>query len=198
MVSYMKKLFNRAKTIKTSKKGVSGIELAIGAMMAIVVFAALVDYLIIANRSQAMSSTMTYVSKTLANQSCVATQISNCGSGYVEDYIKNKRFVTTNQLLDQITEIMESEGIPDTQWTVLVGTNPNSLQTIQRNQTIGGFGDYGTRIHIEIRIQYRWQALGSYIPVNTNWRVMNSKQSILSLYKIRNKDANNSGFQYGI
>jgi hypothetical protein len=200
MVSCIKKLFKRAKTIKTSKKGVSGIELAIGSLVAIVVFSALLDYLIIANRSQAMSSTMTYVSKTLANQSCVASSISKCGSGYVTSYIKNKKFVTTSQLYSQIKSIMDSERIPESQWTVLVGTNPNNLKAIDptNNPNIGGFGDYGTRIYVEIRIQYRWQTLSSYIPGNAAWKTMSSRQSILSVYKIRDKDANSTGFQYGV
>lgn len=188
-------LLKRIKNTIKSKKGLTAIELVIGTLVSIVVFAGYLDFLTISNRMQAMSTSMTYLTRTISNQGCLANEpeqtcLINGVGGYDIDYIKNKKFVTSEEIFAQIEAIMKSETIPNTDWEVLI----NGTKLTRSTQTrLFNFGD---EITIDIKIKYRWKNVSNFLPLNLPEQEFRSNQTTRSLYQLRNQGSDN-GFQYG-
>lgn len=191
----LKKLGNKIKKSICSKKGLSTIELVFGALISIIIFAGLLDFLVISNRMQAMSTSMTYLSRTISNQGCLANDpVTTCTvngkSGYDIDYIKNKKFTTSTEIFAQVEKIMENEKIPKSDWEVRVDGIKLTSGTTTR------LFDFREKISIDIEIKYRWDSISSLLPFNLPEKKFFSNQHIVSSYKLRNQDSN-SGFDYG-
>lgn len=190
----MKKLFK--KNLK-NKKGLSSIELAIGVLIAFLLFAGFLDFLSISNKMQAMSTTSTYLSRVLSNQGCLAQNPSSCvdidgSTGYNVEYIKNKNFVTSKELYNTVQSIMTHEQIESQDWTVKINN-----QVLSPNTTTRLF-NFRERINVSIEINYNWDSLRLLVPGGNSFLkgTLNSKQSIVSAYKLRNDNGDN-GFKYG-
>ena len=192
---FLKKQNKKLKEIVKSKKGLSSIELVFGALVCIVVFAGYLDFILISNRMQAMSTSMTYLTRTISNQGCLSNNPeSNClinnKTGYVKDYIKNKKFVTSQELYNEVKSIMDNEKIPTSDWKVLI----NGSQLTSSTQT--KLFNFREEIEIDIKIKYKWSNLSQLLPINIPDKEFTSNQTTLSLYKFRDKGSD-SGFQYG-
>lgn len=188
-------LLKRIKNTIKSKKGLSAIELVIGTLASIVIFAGYLDFLTISNRMQAMSTSMTYLTRTISNQGCLANEpektcLINDVGGYDTDYIKNKKFVTSKEIFEQIETIMKSETIPNSDWEVLI----NGKKLTRNTQTrLFNFGD---EITIDIIIKYQWKNVSNFLLINIPEQEFHSNQTTRSLYQFRNQGSD-SGFQYG-
>lgn len=190
----MKKLFKNKVNIK-DKKGLNSIELVIGVLIALLLFATFLDFLSISNKMQAMTTTSTYLSRVLSNQGCIAKNPNSCvdssgNTGYNTEYIKNKNFVTSKELYENINNIMKREKIEAKDWTVKIN---NHILNENTNTKLFNFRE---RIEISIEINYKWNMLSQLIPIITKNGTLKSKQSIVSSYKFRNDNGEN-GFDYG-
>lgn len=188
----LKNIFNK---LKKDKKGLSSIELVFGALISIIIFAGFLDFLIISNRMQAMSTSMTYLSRTLSNQGCLANNpetecLLNGETGYRIDYIKNKTFVNSDELFQRVENIMRNEGISNDEWSVRI----NGVELSPR--IITPVFDFRDRIDIEIRIEYSWTNISNLLFFNLPGGEFTSNQEIVSSYKFRNENSD-SGFEYG-
>ena len=191
----LNKLLKKIKKTTKSKKGVSSIELVIGTLISIVVFAGYLDLLVISNRMQAMSTSMTYLTRTISNQGCLANNPEstcriNGAGGYNRDYIKNKKFITSAQIYKQIEDIMNTENIPKADWRVTV----NGVLLTQNTTT--KLFDFGEEIEIDIRIKARWTNVSNFLLIKLPDTEFRSNQKTLSLYKYRTHGSD-SGFDYG-
>lgn len=181
--------------IKNNTKGLSSIELTIGILITIVLFAGFLDFIIISNKMQALSTANTYLSRVISNQGCVAQNSSNCvirgtnEGGYDESYIKNKTFVKSSEIYNQVDRIMKSEGIPTSDWTVTI----DGLTLTPSTQT--RLFNFREIINIKIEVKYKWSNLSNLLLVNLPTQKFTSNQRIVSTYQLRNKDEN-VGFDY--
>lgn len=189
----LKKFKNRLK----DKKGLNSIEMVIGSLVVVALFAGMTDFIKISNRMQSLSSTMTYVSKVVSNQGCVAMNpesVYRDSSGrelYNIDYIKNKKYVSSEELYENVSEIMKSDGIPEDDWKVYIDGKrlTPSIKT--------DLFDFRERIPVEVRIDYRWGTLSNILPVDedTLGGTFKTSQDIVSTYKIR-EAGSDAGFEY--
>ena len=190
MFKFLKKKFKE-------KKGLNSIEMVIGSLVTITLFAGITDFINISNRMQNISSTMSYISKVMSNQGCLSNNpesiyVNSDGSQYYHiDYIKNKKYITTNTLYNSVTQIMKNDNIPTSEWRVYIN---NELLTPQTNTKVF---DFREKIPIKIEIDYNWATLSKILPVgqNTLSGTFKSSQSIISTYQIRESDGS-IGFQY--
>lgn len=179
------------------KKGLNSIEMVIGSLMVITLFAGMTDFIKISNRMQSISSTMTYVSRVLSNQGCIsnnpeATYFDNSGKQlYYIEYIKNKKFVRSDTFFNTINEMMKSDGIKSDEWRIFIdGTR------LTENTTSKLF-NFTDRIPVRIEIDYKWGTLTNILPVDESFLsgTFKTSQDIVSTYKIREADAD-IGFEY--
>lgn len=185
----------KSKKAINNKKGMSSIELIFGALASIVIFAGYLDFIFISNRMQAMSTSMTYLSRTISNQGCLSNDpenncLINGKTGYKIDYIKNKKFVTSQVLYNEIKSIMDNEHIPTSDWTVYIDGVKLSKATKTK------LYNFQEEIDIKITVKYEWKNLASLLPVKHLRGEFTSNQNTVSLYKFRDKGSD-SGFQYG-
>lgn len=186
---------NNLKQKLKSKKGLSAIDLVIGALASIILFAGFLDFIIISNRKEAMSTTMTYLSRTMSNQGCLANQSSKCLTSdgravYDESYIKSKKFTTSSELYGQVLEIMRSQGMTESDFEVFIDGKPLGNDTTTR------IFDFGEKIDIRINIRYKWANLSNFMPIDLNYKEEYSHQKVVSTYKVRG-EGSDSGFEYG-
>lgn len=192
----LNKSFQKNKKSIKSKRGVSSIEFVIGALISIVIFAAFLDFLVISNRMQAMATTMTYLTRTISNQGCLANNpeatclLRGVTAGYSTDYIKNKKFITSSEIFTQVDEIMRAENIPRTDWTVRINGTTLTSSTTTR------LFDFREEIDINITVKARWTNVSNFLLINLPDIEFNSNQTTLSLYKFRIQGSE-SGFDYG-
>lgn len=179
------------------KKGLNSIEMVIGSLVVITLFAGMVDFIHISGRMQSISSTISYISKVLSNQGCLA---NNPESAYAEsngtqlyyiDYIKNKTYVDSRTLFETVRQIMRNDNIEDDEWRVFI--DGKKLTSTTKTQLF----DFRERIPIEVQIDYEWGTLSGLLPINGDVLsgTLNSAQEVVSTYKIR-KDGSDAGFQY--
>lgn len=191
-------LVSLKKNIK-SKKGLSSIEMVIGSFVIISLFAVMTDFIRMSSKMQSLSSTINYVSKVLSNQGCITPTnpeniyLSSSGNKlYSMDYIKNKKFITSGELLNTINNIMLSDGIEPDEWRVYIdGVELTSGYTSE-------LYDFRERIPVRVEIDYTWETIGNILPIDNNElsQTLNSSQEIVSIYKVRDLDIN-EGFEYG-
>lgn len=189
------KVTKKIKSIKDDIRGLSSLEATIGILIAIVLFAAFLDFILISNKMQALSTTNTYLSRIISNQGCVAQNPSSCQTsdthetGYDVTYIKNKTFVKSSDIYNQVDKIMKSEGIPTSDWSVSIDGNtltPSTTTRLFRFREI---------INIKVEVKYKWSNLSGFLPINLPEQKFTSNQRIVSTYQLRNKDSN-AGFDY--
>lgn len=190
-------MFKNLKKKLKEKKGLNSIEMVIGSLIVIALFAGMTDFIKISNRMQSLSSTMTYVSRVLSNQGCVAINpesvyIDSSGNQlYNIDYIKNKKFVSSDVLFNTISEIMKSDGIRSSEWRVFIDGERLSPSTKTK------LYDFRERIPVEVQIDYSWGTLSDILPVSeeTLSGTFKTSQEIVSTYKIR-EAGSDTGFEY--
>ena len=182
----------------TEKKGINSLQIAIGTLIISLIFAVMTDLVHVSNRMQSISSIMSYVSKVVSNQGCLT---NNPESAYVDalgnklyeiDYIKNKKYVSASDLYNAVLNIMNSDGIPTSDWKITVGG-----QTLSPSMKTKLY-DFRERIPITVEISYSWKTIANMLPIDSS--VLSGKftsgQEVVSTYKIR--DANSDeGFIYG-
>lgn len=188
---YFKTLKER---IKNNIKGLSSIEATIGILITIVLFAGFLDFILISNKMQALSTANTYLSRVISNQGCVAQNPNSCTTststgGYNVDYIKNKTFVKSSEIYNQVDRIMKSEGIPTSDWSVTIDGVPLTSSTQTR------LFNFREIINIRIEVFYQWNNLSNFLPINLPKQKFTSNQRIVSTYQLRDKDSN-AGFDY--
>lgn len=179
------------------KKGLNSIEMVIGSLIVIALFAGMTDFIKISNRMQSLSSTMTYVSRVLSNQGCLANSPESIyldSSGrqlYNIDYIKNKKFVRSDTFFNNISEIMKSDGIKDDEWRVFINGERLTSSTTTK------LFDFRERIPVKIEIDYTWGTLSDILPINekTLGGTFKTSQEIVSTYKVREL-GEDQGFEY--
>lgn len=191
MIKYIK---NKIK----EKQGLSSLEMVIGALVIVAVFAGMMDFINISNRMQSLSSTMSYVSKVLSIQGCItsgnpeAIYLDSSGKQlYDTDYIKTGKFVNANTLFNTVNEIMSSDGIESDEWRIYID---GALFTPGHTSKLY---DFRERIPVRVEIDYTWETIGNLLPINNNLLsgTFNTSQEIVSVYKIRELDIND-GFEY--
>lgn len=190
-----KKIVKKIKNIKNDVRGLSSLEATIGILIAIVLFAAYLDFIVISNKMQALSTTNTYLSRVISNQGCVAQNPSSCitsdthEGGYNVDYIKNKTFVKSSEIYNQVDRIMKSESIPSSDWSVTIDGVPLTSNTTTR------LFRFREIINIKIEVRYRWNNLSGFLPINLPEQKFTSNQRIVSTYQLRNQGSD-IGFDY--
>ena len=132
-----KKIVKKIKNSKNDIRGLSSLEATIGILIVIVLLAGYLDFIVISNKMQALSTTNTYLSRVISNQGCVRQNPSSCvtssgESGYNVDYIKNKTFVTSAEIFNQVDKIMRSESVPTSDWSVTIDGVPLTSTTTTR------------------------------------------------------------------
>lgn len=180
------------------KKGLNSIEMVIGSLIVIVLFAGMADFIRIHNRMQSISSSMTYISKVVSNQGCLANDPENAyvrADGtkyYYKTYIKNKKYVDSTTLYNTIKTMMENDKISTSEWRIYVGGKKLS------STTKTDVYDFRKKIPIEVQIDYSWKTLAGLLPVSESSLsgTLKSSQSIVSTYKIR-EAGSDTGFTYG-
>lgn len=191
-------MFTFLKNKLKEKKGISSLQITIGALIVSFVFAFLCDLVHVSNRMQSISSAMSYVSKVVSNQGCLT---NNPESAYVDssgnrlyeiDYIKNKKYVDANNLYNAVLNIMNSDGIPTSDWKITIGG-----QTLSANMKTPLY-DFRERIPITVEINYSWNTIANMLPINSSLLsgTFASSQEIVSNYKIRYANSD-EGFIYG-
>lgn len=179
------------------KKGVNSIEMVIGSLIVITLFAGMTDFIKISTRMQSISSTINYVSKVLSNQGCLAnnpetTYINSSGQQYYYvSYIKNQKYVDSTTLYNTINQIMLSDNIQSNEWKVYID---GQLLTANTKTKVFNFRE---RIPIKVQINYEWKVLSGILPISNTALsgVLTSSQEIVSTYKIRDAGSD-TGFQY--
>lgn len=191
---YFQNIIRKIKSLRDDVKGLSSLEATIGILIAIVLFAAYLDFISISNKMQALSTTNTYLSRVISNQGCVSENPSSCvtssgESGYDVNYIKNGSFVKSSEIYNQVDRIMKSEGVPTSDWTVTI----DGVTLTSRTQTrLYNFRDV---INIKIEVRYKWTNLSNLLPINLSTQKFTSNQRIVSTYQLRNQDGD-AGFDY--
>ena len=66
-----KKIVKKIKNSKNDIRGLSSLEATIGILIVIVLLAGYLDFIVISNKMQALSTTNTYLSRVISNQGCV-------------------------------------------------------------------------------------------------------------------------------
>lgn len=179
------------------KKGLNSIEMVIGSLIVITLFAGMTDFIKISSRMQSVSSTVSYVSKVLSNQGCLTNNpesvyVDSSGAQYYYvDYIKNKKYVDSATLYNTINSMMLSDNIQSNEWKVYVD---GKLLTTNTTTKVFNFRE---RIPVEVQINYNWNVLSGVLPISNSVLsgVLTSYQEIVSTYKIRDA-GNDTGFQY--
>lgn len=179
------------------KKGLNSIEMVIGSLVVITLFAGMTDFIKIHNKMQSVSSSISYVSKIVANQGCLtnnpeSSYINSNGTKYYYiDYIKNKKYVDSNTLYNSINRIMQSDGISSSEWRIYIGGQQLSPTT---HTNLYSFGD---RIPISIEIDYSWGVLAGILPISESMLsgTLRSSQDVVSTYKKRDAGSD-TGFTY--
>lgn len=185
-----------SKKIK-EKDGLNAIEMVIGSLVVITLFAGMVDYIQISNKMQSISSTVNYVSKVLSNQGCLANNPETAYTGannaqlYNIDYIKNKKYVDSRTLYSTIKNIMDSDGIKVEEWRVFIDGERLTSTTKTR------LFDFRERIPVKVEIDYNWGTLTGLLPVSDSVLsgTLKSNQEIVSTYRIR-EAGSDAGFEY--
>ena len=192
---FFQKITRKIKNIKKDIRGLSSIEAVIGILIAIIIFAGFLDFILISNRMQALSTTNTYLSRVISNQGCIAQNSNSCVTsdgqgGYDETYIKNGGFIKSEEIFNQVDRIMKSESVPTSDWSVTVDVVPLTSSTQTR---LFKFRDI---IEIKIEVKYKWTNLSNLLLINLPEQKFTSNQRVVSTYLLRNQDSD-SGFDYG-
>ena len=183
------------KRVKNDKRGLSSIEAVIGILTAMVVFAGYLDFIIISNKMQALSTANTYLSRVISNQGCVSETPSSCQTsdgrtGYDVSYIKYGKFVKSSEIFNEVNRIMKSEGIPSSDWSVTIDGVPLTSSTQTRL-----FEFQKDVIQIRIEVRYQWSNLSNFLPINLGTQRFVSNQRVVSTYQFRNQGSD-TGFDY--
>lgn len=180
------------------KKGLNSIEMVIGSLVVITLFAGMTDFIKISNRMQSISSTISYVSKVLSNQGCLANNpesvyVNPDGTQYYNiSYIKNEKYIDSRTLFEAVSNIMRNDGIAEDEWRVFVGGQRLTSSTKTK------VFNFRERIPVEVQVDYSWGTLSNLLPISSDALsgTLNSSQEIVSTYKIRDAEGD-TGFQYG-
>lgn len=179
------------------KKGLNSIEMVIGSLVVITLFAGMVDFIKISNKMQSISSTVSYISKVVSNQGCLANNpesvyVKSDGTQYYDiSYIKNQKYIDSRTLFQTIQNIMRSDNIGDNEWRVFIDGQPLTATTKTR------VFDFRERIPVEVQIDYNWNTLSGLLPISNNvlGGTLKSSQEIVSTYRIR-EAGSDQGFEY--
>ena len=164
MVSKLKKIFK-------SNKGLSCIETAICTLILLTCIVAFFDVTIIGNKFSAMSTNMTYATRTLSNQGGVRMYPNS-------DWPVGKDYINSSYLYSNIKKGFNNAGIKDTEWNVKINgvtLSPTTMLSVDRNG----------EIEVEMTIKYKWDTLASISPINPTFE-KTIKRYTISTYKIRN------------
>ena len=179
------------------KKGLNSIEMVIGSLIVITLFAGMTDFIKISNRMQSISSTISYISKVLSNQGCLANNpesvyVKPDGTQYYNiSYIKNQKYIDSRTLFNTISRIMQSDGIGNDEWRIFIDGQPLTQDTKTK------VFDFRERIPVEVQIDYRWGTLSNLLPIGGDVLsgTLTSSQEIVSTYRIR-EAGSDAGFEY--
>lgn len=153
----------------SEKKGVTSIEIIMSVLIVIVIISGFVDLTGILRRSNAVSTNTAYVARVVGNQGGIQTsQIKNFSG----------RYVGSNELYTNIERSMKSSGVKDGEWEVKIYGVPLSKTT---NLPVY---DYGTRIPIEVSVDYSWGFTQKFIPGNIGG-THTSKNTVSTTHKVR-------------
>jgi len=154
---------------KKNKKGMTSIEIVLSVIIVILIVSGFVDLTGILRRSNAVSMNTSYVSRVVGNQGGIQTRKINNFNG---------RYIPSSELYGNVKRSMNSSGIPDDEWEVKVyGIK------LTPNTNIPVF-DYGTRIPVEVTVNYKWGLTDNFIPGNLEG-VHESKSTVSTTHKVR-------------
>jgi|SRR5690625_57324 len=156
-----------------NKKGFGSIEIVISAMIVIMMVAGLIDMIQITGRLETASQSIGYVSRVVQKQ-----------GGVQPNRIPNYqgKYTTSSTLYENIREMMYVNGIGEDDWVIYITANGNT-HTLDPETRVP-LVDYGNRIHITLRVNFRWNILASMFPgelASTN----EASREVLSGYQVR-------------
>lgn len=159
------------KKLKTrfGKKGVTSLEIVVSVMIVLVILSGFIDLTQILSRSNAVSVNTAYVSRVVGSQGGVQNSVIRNFSG---------RYVTANELYSNINRSMRSSGISEDEWEVRIhGVKLTPITNLP-------IYDYGSRIPIDIVVDYKWGMTNNFVPGDLEG-THESKNIVSTTYKIR-------------
>lgn len=162
------------KYIKNSK-GLNSIETVIISLIMLMMLSGLIDLTTIIRKQQAVSTTVSYVSRTLGAQGGVnITSNSN-------PYFPGK-YITSSMLYNDIKRTMNDAGIDDSDWKVTVTTPTNGSFTLSPSTNFTT--KLGKDIKINLTANYYWKLTSQVTPVKLKG-VINSTRITVSSNETR-------------
>lgn len=152
-----------------SKKGMTSLEIIIAVLVVVVIICGFVDLTTILQRTNSVSQNTAYISRVVGSQGGVrTTQIDNFAGTYV----------TSDDLYRSVKRSMNSSGIEDDDWEVTINGN------ILNESTNVPLKDYGSRMKIQVSVDYKWGLTSNYVPGDLEGTTTSSNE-VFTTHKIR-------------
>lgn len=148
MWKYSRKL---ARKVTKGKKGMSSLEFVIGILIFLLIFAALVDIVMIGVKFSATTQTIQHVTRIAGTQGGIMSSVPQNYPGGGDAYH------TAYQVREAVEESMNNAGIDSTDYTLKVGN---------RTLTTSGTGkiDYQEPVKVHMEVNYEWKLLSNFLP----------------------------------
>lgn len=156
MKRFMKKYF-------FNKKGLTVIEVAIFALIFIIILSFFVDLTIITWKFNAISRATTFVARIVSKQSGIKPYAP---SGYPGG---NSNYINTYSLYEQVTDELKHAGFKDSEWELTINNyklNPYSNLEFRNPEQ---------PIVIRLKANYSWSLISNFIPGNITKQVTSTR-----------------------
>lgn len=165
------KIKNRYEELITSKskRGIQSLTMVAGVIMAFIAIGGLADLTILQSKFSVVSSQTGYISRVVSDQG---------GISYSEISNYHGKYVTSGELYQNVKAAMNHSGVSDEHWEVHIDGKKLTPSTHTR------LFDYGEKIPIEVKIDYRWSFSSNFLPGQMK-NSRTSKTETLSTYRVR-------------
>lgn len=177
----MKKIFN--------KIGFTCIE-AIPAILALIVcIAGLVDIVVILKKINTISTTATYVARTVGVQGGVRDKAPAYYIGCSETLDSETcKYTNTETLYNDVKNMLSGIDLDESNWDLTISAcdknGLNCKETLLEPDSRNIKADYGEYLNVNLEITYDWAFMKTVLPVSPTYNKTSSRM-IMSTFKIR-------------
>ena len=179
-----------------NKKGFACID-AIPAILALIMaLAAFVDIFIILRKTNVISTTATYVARTIGPQGGVKKQTPNYYKGCTKSdggpNATSCKYTNLAQLYSNVKDMLSAVGLDEDNFTLTITARDKTsgkATTINVKEAVGSGlqgiqTDYGNYLSVDLTINYQWEYISTLIGVKPVYN-KNSYRNVLSTFKTR-------------
>lgn len=183
----------RINQILKNKKGFACID-AIPAILALIIaLAAFMDIFIILKKISVISSTATYVARTIGPQGGTLNKTPSYYPGCTNKTSDTGRctYVNPNVLRNNVNDMLGAVGLTENNYTLTITAKDKNGQILQiydlTNPTENSKGintDYGNYLEVNLTIDYEWIYTSNILPLAPKYN-KSSIRNVMSTFKIR-------------